>query len=448
MKAPAPASPRALALMLAVGAMAPVANAQTSITLFGQAYSVQRFDYHQQVFWPSLAFPGGPPVRLFESEGVYYAGDNKLYMSADDISDIFIGDPDNTFIEVNVLTDGSNNVTGLSYSRTLANVDILVALYDPNPGGLTVNTSATGLGAGGNLVVIGNEGYIYAYGLQPPQAGQLLEYPVGSGCGAVPGGCNIDISLNNFNAEDICFVPAAGSRGPQFFIINQDLGGTNVAGVERWSTTGQPLGSFQVGAGADSSLAFAVAKGLTYVPDSPKLPAAIRRPGGVVLVSFDRDFPALQAFDSSGNFIATEKLTTNGLAGGPRRLDISGSTAPLHLESLAVDPVTGRIFLVNQGVLSNGNWMWVLTPVPSNCTLADITEVGGTEEFPGSPDGQLTVDDLILFVNLFSAGTNCPGAAPCNRADVTGIGGGGSEPDGELTVDDLIEFVNAFSTGC
>ncbi len=82
------------------------------------------------------------------------------------------------------------------------------------------------------------------------------------------------------------------------------------------------------------------------------------------------------------------------------------------------------------------------------CNLADITEVGGTEEFPGSPDGQLTVDDLILFVNLFSAQTGCPGAAPCNLADVTGIGGNGAPPDGELTVDDLIEFVNAFSSGC
>ena len=85
---------------------------------------------------------------------------------------------------------------------------------------------------------------------------------------------------------------------------------------------------------------------------------------------------------------------------------------------------------------------------PAGCNLADITEVGGTEEFPGNPDGQLTVDDLILFVNLFSSSAGCPGTAPCNRADVSGIGGSGAPPDGELTVDDLIEFVNAFSTGC
>jgi hypothetical protein len=58
------------------------------------------------------------------------------------------------------------------------------------------------------------------------------------------------------------------------------------------------------------------------------------------------------------------------------------------------------------------------------------------------------VDDLIVFINAFSDQSGCPGAAPCNIADITGIGGGTEPPDGQLTVDDLIEFVNAFSEGC
>lgn len=86
--------------------------------------------------------------------------------------------------------------------------------------------------------------------------------------------------------------------------------------------------------------------------------------------------------------------------------------------------------------------------IGAGCNLADITEVGGTSEAPGLPDQQLTVDDLILFVNLFSDGTGCPGATPCSRADITGIGGPPESPDGELTVDDLIAFVNAYSEGC
>jgi hypothetical protein len=79
------------------------------------------------------------------------------------------------------------------------------------------------------------------------------------------------------------------------------------------------------------------------------------------------------------------------------------------------------------------------------CNLADITSIGGS----GPPcDGQLTVDDTILFVNEFSASAGCPGPAPCNISDITGIGGPPELPDGQLTVDDIIAFVNAFSDGC
>jgi len=82
---------------------------------------------------------------------------------------------------------------------------------------------------------------------------------------------------------------------------------------------------------------------------------------------------------------------------------------------------------------------------------ADITAVGGTLEAPLSPDGQLTVDDLVLFVNAFTESTGCPGATPCNPADITSVGGtleSLSPPDGQLTVDDLLVFVGCFSEGC
>jgi hypothetical protein len=87
------------------------------------------------------------------------------------------------------------------------------------------------------------------------------------------------------------------------------------------------------------------------------------------------------------------------------------------------------------------------------CNRADIAEIGGTSEFPGNPDGQLTVDDIIVFVNTFSDGTGCPGGgAPlgpaCSLADITDIGDTGFGADGQLTVDDIIAFFNAFSDGC
>jgi hypothetical protein len=83
--------------------------------------------------------------------------------------------------------------------------------------------------------------------------------------------------------------------------------------------------------------------------------------------------------------------------------------------------------------------------VPAACNRADITDIGDTG---AGPDGQLTVDDVIGFINSFSDGIDCPGTAPCNRADITDIGDTGAGADGELTVDDIIAYFNSFSDGC
>jgi hypothetical protein len=37
---------------------------------------------------------------------------------------------------------------------------------------------------------------------------------------------------------------------------------------------------------------------------------------------------------------------------------------------------------------------------------------------------------------------------PCSLADIADIGDTGAGPDGELTVDDVIAFVNAVGYGC
>jgi hypothetical protein len=97
-----------------------------------------------------------------------------------------------------------------------------------------------------------------------------------------------------------------------------------------------------------------------------------------------------------------------------------------------------------------GNYQISLTGVcypstSSACSLADVTDIGNTG---AGPDGILTVDDIITFVNTFGDATGCPGVGPCNLADVTDIGNTGAGPDGELTVDDIIAFVNTFGEGC
>jgi len=71
----------------------------------------------------------------------------------------------------------------------------------------------------------------------------------------------------------------------------------------------------------------------------------------------------------------------------------------------------------------------------SGCTLSDIAGPGGLP----LPDGELTADDIILFIGWFIARDA--------RADIAGPGGvvGG---EGEFTADDIILFIGRFTAGC
>jgi hypothetical protein len=66
------------------------------------------------------------------------------------------------------------------------------------------------------------------------------------------------------------------------------------------------------------------------------------------------------------------------------------------------------------------------------------TDVAGPGQSIG-PDGDLTADDIIVFLNYFFAGNL--------RADVAGPGLS-TTVDGALTADDIIVFLNGFFAGC
>lgn len=86
---------------------------------------------------------------------------------------------------------------------------------------------------------------------------------------------------------------------------------------------------------------------------------------------------------------------------------------------------------------------------PGGCNAADIVAIG---EYPIA-DGQLTLDDILAFINAYNDSLGCPNpdllpGLACNIADITGIGGPPAQPDGQLTLDDILEFVNAYNDGC
>lgn len=85
------------------------------------------------------------------------------------------------------------------------------------------------------------------------------------------------------------------------------------------------------------------------------------------------------------------------------------------------------------------------------CSIADLTFSGGTLEEPGCPDGQLTLEDILVFIDAYNDATGCPGAAPCNLADITWSGGtleDPGDPDGQLTLEDILLFTDAYNAGC
>jgi hypothetical protein len=131
---------------------------------------------------------------------------------------------------------------------------------------------------------------------------------------------------------------------------------------------------------------------------------------------------------------------------------LSGGRLNLMLSSLAPSvafggPVTYPIFFSQENPLGRGASLSITVVIGSACSLADVTDIGNTG---AGPDGILTVDDIIAFVNTYGDATGCPGTpgTPCNLADVTDIGNSGAGPDGILTVDDIIAFVNAYGDGC
>lgn|GEM_PF-4071887 len=71
-------------------------------------------------------------------------------------------------------------------------------------------------------------------------------------------------------------------------------------------------------------------------------------------------------------------------------------------------------------------------------TIACFADVAGSGQTVG-PDGERTADDIVVFINWFTAGDL--------RADVAGAGQS-AVPDGELTADDLIVFVNRLFRPC
>lgn len=86
----------------------------------------------------------------------------------------------------------------------------------------------------------------------------------------------------------------------------------------------------------------------------------------------------------------------------------------------------------------------VLAVELTQCSIADITGPGGSGGFPVSPDGQLTIEDFLTFLEAY--GDPVQLANDVYLADVVALEAGC--PDGQVTIEDFLSFLSAFGEGC
>ncbi len=161
-----------------------------------------------------------------------------------------------------------------------------------------------------------------------------------------------------------------------------------------------------------------------------------------------RAFPDVLWSTPGGDFVATPSVTTNvggigfatwtdaGLVGDVQAwIDTPSSNFGWLIRNLNGDFRNTRRFDTRENTDPNVRPMLhvVFTP-PPRC-IADTDDGSGT----GTPDGGVTIDDLLYFLFVFEAGDS--------RADVddgtfTGV------PDGGVTIDDLLYFLQRFANGC
>ncbi len=195
-------------------------------------------------------------------------------------------------------------------------------------------------------------------------------------------------------------------RGTLFLVQDRVPGGTNANRVaEVNAQTGAVLNSFQITA---SRPTFTVNFGDIEVGGN----------GNLFIASEDE--LTLAEFTPAGAFVAEHAL--------PAGVDA--------LSGIGIDPATCTLWAIE-----TSGTVWRLLPTSSSNPIcdppcvADVDDGSGT----GTPDGGVTIDDLIYFLGLFEAGDI--------DADVDD-GSGTGTPDGGVTIDDLIYYLTRFEAGC
>ncbi|MGH7131956.1 MAG: GC-type dockerin domain-anchored protein [Phycisphaerales bacterium] len=114
----------------------------------------------------------------------------------------------------------------------------------------------------------------------------------------------------------------------------------------------------------------------------------------------------------------------------------SGATTPNLRLNAADEFYHGKVYRLRTTTSCGISYSAPVTAAVECRSIADVTGLGAT---PGC-DGQLTADDIIVFLGAFFSGDTA-------IADVARLGGAIGH-DGQLTPDDIVAFLAAFFAGC
>jgi enterochelin esterase-like enzyme len=115
-------------------------------------------------------------------------------------------------------------------------------------------------------------------------------------------------------------------------------------------------------------------------------------------------------------------------------IDFHDRLTALNIEhTFIIQPGIGHAAIPLLSAIGVGNWRFYRDAIA--CTPSDIA---GPSQSIGA-DGELTADDIIVFIGWFFASDA--------RADVAGAGQAPGA-DGAFTADDIIVFINRFFAGC
>ncbi|QOI99994.1 MAG: hypothetical protein HRU70_05635 [Phycisphaeraceae bacterium] len=383
-------------VMLSLGAGVSRGDDLGYIRLFEQDYRLHRFDYASMVRYPDAKTPGGT-VALTSVTGAHSLGDGRYLVSTNTGNFLPAGSFKNYVLEVRLTLDEGGLPSGVTYVRTVLHNDPARDGYDLDPRGVTVNTSAWGLGAGGNLVVASAGNMLRQFDLA---TGESMDW--GPGINGFP------TTSPNTSTEDAVYVPSRA-----MFFTSWRFPASAVTMFSRAGRTGP---AFYCGRSRYAGSA-GMPVGMAYLNGGSNYPRLFDYRDGV-LVATDNNEPSLEYYEVDSRAVRRERLSST-LQPGATTLPLRSPETQLWLSGIAAEHSSGRLLLFNRGVTMGAMDVFVLTPVPVPC-LADFNLDGFVDFFDfddymtafeqGDPradydhDGFIDFFDLDLFTEGFDVG--------------------------------------------